>query len=87
MENCLLVKYVEDIEYTMVMRTYALNEIYTEKFMQNMIDKLDIEDAYDGFATKSLKLVSMQCISKSTYNVIMEFELTNDEDDLIKLLH
>jgi hypothetical protein len=31
MENCLLVKYVEDIEYTMVMRTYALNEIYTEK--------------------------------------------------------
>jgi hypothetical protein len=52
-----------------------------------MIDKLDIEDAYDEFATKSLKLVSMQCISKSTYNVIMEFELTNDEDDLIKLLH
>ena len=87
MENCLLVKYVEDIEYTMVMRTYALNEIYTEKFMQNMIDKLDIEDAYDEFATKSLKMVSMQCISKSTYNVIMEFELTNDEDDLIKLLH
>lgn len=34
MENCLLVKYVEDIEYTMVTRTYVLNEIYADKFMK-----------------------------------------------------
>jgi hypothetical protein len=87
MENCLLVKYVEDIEYTMVTRTYALNEIYADKFMKNVIGKVTIEDAYDGFATKSLKLVSMHCISKSAYHAIMELELTNDEDDLIKLLN
>jgi hypothetical protein len=29
----------------------------------------------------------MHCISKSAYHAIMELELTNDEDDLIKLLH
>jgi hypothetical protein len=87
MENCLLVKYIEDIKYTMVTRTYALNEIYTDKFMKNVIGNVTIEDAYDGFATKSLKLVSMHCISKSAYHAIMELELTNDEDDLIKLLN
>ena len=87
MESCLLVKYVEDIKYTMVTRTYALNEIYDDKFMQNVIGNVTIEDAYDGFETKSLKLVCIKYISKSTYDVIMEFELTNDEDDLIKLLN
>ena len=86
MENC-LVKYVEDNDYTMVTRTYALNEIYADKFMKNVIDNVTIESVYDGFATKSLKLVSMHCISKSTYDAIMDLDLTNDEDDLIKLLN
>ena len=86
MENC-LVKYVEDNDYTMVTRTYALNEIYADKFMKNVIDNVTIESVYDGFATKSLKLVSMHCISKSAYHAIMDLELTNDEDDLIKLLN
>ena len=86
MENC-LVKYVEDNDYTMVTRTYALNEIYADKFMKNVIDNVTIESVYDGFATKSLKLVSMHCISKRTYDAIMDLDLTNDEDDLIKLLN
>ena len=29
----------------------------------------------------------MHCISKSTYDAIMDLDLTNDEDDLIKLLN
>jgi hypothetical protein len=86
MENC-LVKYVEDNDYTMVTRTYALNEIYADKFMKNVIDNVTIESVYDGFATKSLKLVSMHYISKSAYDAIMDLDLTNDADDLIKLLN
>jgi hypothetical protein len=83
--NCLILKYIEPVPYTNNIKTYVLDEIYTTKFIENLISEIKVGDDYWGFTT--LKIHCIEYISRQTYDTIMRFDLTNDEDDIIKLLN
>jgi hypothetical protein len=83
--NCLLLKYVEPVPYTTNIKTYALDELSTQKFINNLLPEIKVDNEY--FEQVTLKIHYIEYISRKTYDAIMRFDLTNDEDDIIKLLN